>query len=528
MRFEYVWATVVSSAMSGLKRERIAVVEGSLRKLNAGAFLELASLCGLDLRELDLAQMARRRLVAPYEDADGTSYYTALHLLVMAQYCRAISPMRHPWGTRPSDQTLDEVSWLGQRLNEVLVAAWRGDVEGAASAQDMDGFFRSLEDFLARIDPFGPLGEVFDLLQPSFVERVRNSGRLYLELRRAGGALSQLLDTGVGHDEEPLTQPMFGVEEVGFEAVEDLRSTQVIDSEGGGTSSAARSAMDSVFDAAVASGQEELARPGSASGRQTQPIEREPVEMQVVELELDEISEEGLLAEESSEPILLAETQVEEKPSAPPQLPPEVVKTPEQRIAELNRLREQYLRERAWVDLVRLYEDGMELFQEALERQQVHLVLGMLYETKLNDMRGAFDAFLLAWEIRDGEQGRQKALEGLGRLSALGELRDEFIGWAEGQLVQELTLRERDELRRALYQALLGGEQYQRAFLTYAALLTDEPDRKLTEEALEELGRLGEFVGMSEVREVLADLMEEELEEETRERVLDFLRGSTG
>lgn len=502
------------------------MVEGSLKKLNAGAFLELASLCGLELRELDLAQMARRRLVAPYEAPGGMTYYTVLHLFVMAQYCRAISPMRHPWGTRPPEHTLDEVSAVGERLNEILVAAWQGRVAGAAGEREVAVFFRALEDFLARIDPFGPLAEVFDFLQPAVIDRVRNRGRLYLELRRGAVALAQLLEANSDFDEGPLTQPMFGVEEDRLEAMDDLRSTQVIDESVSRTSEAARSAMDSVFDAAEAAAEPVRA----AQERTTRPIEREPDEMQVVELDLEQIPVEELVEESSPQAVDVSGGPVEEsKPAAPPELPPQaVVVSAEQRIAELNRLRERYLRDRAWEELARLYEEGMELFVDPLERQQVYLVLGMLYETKLGDERSAFESFQKAWALREGEEGRQKAFEGLLRLGSSQGLRGEFIGWAEEQLVTKLELAERDGLRRGLYQALVGEEQYQRAFFTFAALLTEDPDTNLTPGALEDLAKLDEALGDGEVEGLLAELLEGELAAQTRNLIEDYLRTRAG
>lgn len=520
------------------KGKRIAVAESGLEKLNAGAFLDLVSECGLELRELDLAQMARRRLLAPYEGPDGSTFYTALHLLVVAQYCRAISPMRHPWGTRPADQALDEVSALGERLNEVLRAAW--GVEGAARQREVGLFFRSLEDFLARIDPFGPLGDVFDLVQPGVRRRVRNEGRLYLELRRGAGALGQLLESRGDGDEGPLTEPMFGVESDRMEVMEDLRSTQVIEDGLGQTSEAARSAMDSVLDAASASDGE-----AQRGARRTRPMARETEEMPVMELELEEILEGDLSEAGDSEPILLADVQTEELPEvavvsepkagarpqvgAPPEVPPQaVIISPEQRIAELNHLRERYLRERAWEKLAQLYQEGMDLFVEPLERQQVYMMLGKLYETKLDDLQEAFASFVQVWAIEEGAAGRAQALEELKRLGGLEGCRGDFIKWAEQQLARELAAGEREELRKALYQALMWEQDYQRAFLTIAAFLTEEPDKNLTAHMFEELARLGEFVGASEIESLLRGLLKEDLEGSTRSLIQDYLGGAKG
>lgn len=560
------------------------MIRRELEALSSPQFQQLAAQCGLELSEVDFSQLSRRKLLAPFEAVGG---YTRLHLFVLAQYLEAVRPVRHPWGSRAAERTLDEVAELGRELE----AIFEGLVAGRLSEDLLsraDKVFRDLERFLAGCDPFGPLGEVIDLLNPGFVAKLRNQGRLYAELRGASRALADVLQGGERKEErEPMTRPMFqlDVEAAARPApVDDLRSTQVID-EVMETSAGAREAIDEVLNAASEVSEQSAAEPFDDDdddfGEATQILkapssfqEDDLRSTQVIEVSLDDIDvldedsepssvseaseadeQESELAEESSDPILLTEEKSapEEAPgparafrrasqltertralnerlarlrsdlSEAEETPPPAVEAEAggeitapgddlaARIAILNEQRERYIKEQAWEELAALYEDGIELFGAPAERQQVFLVLAMLYEVKLRQKEQAFDAFARAFAERRAEAGRAKALEGLQRLGRAASLHQRYVEWIQTQLSTPLADEEREGLQKELALALFSDHQYQKAFLCYASFLADDPERNINPGNLAQLSRLGEYVEGEEVAAFYQDLLEQEL-----------------
>ncbi|TXD38187.1 hypothetical protein FRC98_04625 [Lujinxingia vulgaris] len=560
------------------------MIRRELEALSSPQFQQLAAQCGLELSEVDFSQLSRRKLLAPFEAVGG---YTRLHLFVLAQYLEAVRPVRHPWGSRAAERTLDEVAELGRELE----AIFEGLVAGRLSEDLLsraDKVFRDLERFLADCDPFGPLGEVIDLLNPGFVAKLRNQGRLYAELRGASRALADVLQGGERKEErEPMTRPMFqlDVEAAARPApVDDLRSTQVID-EVMETSAGAREAIDEVLNAASEVSEQSAAEPFEDDdddfGEATQILkapssfqEDDLRSTQVIEVSLDDIDvldedsepssvseaseadeQESELAEESSDPILLTEEKSapEEAPgptrafrrasqptertrdlnerlarlrgdlSEAEETPPPAVEAEAggeitapgddlaARIAILNEQRERYIKEQAWEELAALYEDGIELFGAPAERQQVFLVLAMLYEVKLRQKEQAFDAFARAFAERRAEAGRAKALEGLQRLGRAASLHQRYVEWIQTQLSTPLADEEREGLQKELALALFSDRQYQKAFLCYASFLADDPERNINPGNLAQLSRLGEYVEGEEVAAFYQDLLEQEL-----------------
>lgn len=449
----------------------------SLTQLDMSAFLTLASQCGLELEEVDLVQLDRRKLVVPWQFDKGESCYTEFHLYAVAQYLNAVRPIRHPWTSRAPELTLDEVSRIAGQVNRLLDVACGESGEERRFSAELEELVMGVERFLARIDPFGALADAFDFLQPSLRGSVRNSGRLYLELKLAASHLTAQLEAdGEG---APLTKPMFGIEATEMAPIDDLRSTQVMDQPVTGAS--ARKAIDDVLSAASEASDAEI-------------VEEDPRSTQVIQVMLN--PEPGLV-EDSSEPIVLLDEEIDEddldgedeetaskgkdfkshaettgrnqdlnkrlerlrendtaaarerrtvKESPSQGISAQDSKTTAERIAELNRRREAYLREQKWEELVALYEDGIELFSIPAEREQVFLVLAMLQEAKLRQKGRAFEAFTRA--LAEGQEGpgRKKALEGLRRLA--GDVdrgqQTEFIERAlEGEL---------EESTRALFE----------------------------------------------------------------------------
>src|SRR5690606_26881234 len=130
--------------------------------------------------------------------------------------------------------------------------------------------------------------------------------------------------------------------------------------------------------------------------------------------------------------------------------------------AELNQLREQYLAAQAWSQLVELYEDGIGLFVDSNERQQVYLVLGTLYEIKLKEKGRAMDSFIRAFGEVGNQAGLDKALAGMRRLGPSPEVQDGYLASLEEQLAGELEDEERRYLQRFHALALYGAGEYQR------------------------------------------------------------------
>lgn len=559
---------------------RVNVERDGAAVMDAGKFLNLVNRCGLQLKELELARLTSRDLLIPWDGPGKSGGYTGLHLYVVAEYFRAVSPVRHPWSKEAATPKLEEVAALSTQVNRLLDAACGG---GEVDDDEVEAFMVGVERCLARHDPFGPLGEVFDLLRPEVVAKMRNSGRLYLELKSAVSTLSRGLEAVDTQTPDPATRPLFGEEAEGTATTtsRDLRSTSIIgDRQPGGdeeaeTSEAAQEAIDEVVQAAEQRESAPDDRRGEQedsdrSGRTTQIIEVEPA--------LDDDPQE--VGDEESEPVVLLDEEVEaldddadqgvgdkresggddaggfrrkapmtkrtkalnerlqklsendrkrsesqetttadgddEKVAVPPPSPAE-------RIDELNKRRQMYMKEQNWEKLVELYEEGIGLFSDPEERQQIFLVLAMLYEVKLRDKESAFEAFGRAWKVRRGsEQGRRKAWEGLQRLSKSAGLHEQYLSWLEGQLsvTMEPTLRKRVQKELAL--GLFADQQFERAFDSYASFVVENPERFVTEDTLSQLERLGEHVEEDKVVECFNVLRQAELEPAKWELVEEY------
>ncbi len=190
-----------------------------------------------------------------------------------------------------------------------------------------------------------------------------------------------------------------------------------------------------------------------------------------------------------------------------------------EKIAELNRLREQYLAARAWSQLVDLYEDGIGLFVDSNERQQVYLVLATLYEVKLGEKGRAMDAFIRAFSEVGTETGTSKALAGMMRLGPDPEVYQGYVTSLEEQLAGELEEEERRYLQRFHALALFGAGEYQRAFLLYASMLAEDPDAHVNPQSLDDLELLGAEVDVEEVLDFYHDILEQNVRPEVRQWV---------
>lgn len=187
-----------------------------------------------------------------------------------------------------------------------------------------------------------------------------------------------------------------------------------------------------------------------------------------------------------------------------------------EKIAELNRLRESYLKAQAWQELVDLYENGIDLFTEAAERQQVLLVLGMLYETKLKREETGFHAFIKAYELEGTAGSRLKAWDGICRLGRTVGLQPSFVTWLEDRLEKDLGPEERRRVQREYALGLYARGEGQRAFFLYASMLADDPDGTIQPAALAELDELAVGVAAEEVDNFYRDILEQDLDPRVR------------
>ncbi|AWV89817.1 hypothetical protein [Bradymonas sediminis] len=188
------------------------------------------------------------------------------------------------------------------------------------------------------------------------------------------------------------------------------------------------------------------------------------------------------------------------------------------RTDRLNQLREIYLAEQRWEELVALYEDGLDLFVDPVDRQRVFLTLALLFEVKLKRSPAAFEQFERAYVVGGDPAGRAKAFEGMQRLGRQSAVQSRWAEFLEAELSSEaLPAAARAELQRHLALVLHSLGSQQRAFYTYTAFLADARPDQLDEHAFDELERLAEDVGKEELGDIYADLLAHALPDETFE-----------
>ncbi|MBA2663202.1 MAG: hypothetical protein H0U74_12995 [Bradymonadaceae bacterium] len=229
----------------------------------------------------------------------------------------------------------------------------------------------------------------------------------------------------------------------------------------------------------------------------------------------------------------LERLRVEDRQGAPPEAPQKVKQAAPvegrklaDRIAELNRQREKYLKEQAWEKLVHLYEEGIDLFSDGAERQQVYLVLATLYEMKLREKARALDAFIRAFAELGSEASMEKELDGIERLGRLPEVNEGYLATLESELAGSLGVGERRKLQRHFAIALYGAGQYQRAFLFYASMLAENPDENIDPQSLGDLELLGSEVKAEELVSFYHDILEQNVRTDVRSWVQQRVEAS--
>lgn len=502
-----------------------------LVKLRRGEFIGLARECGLEIRPEDIEQMSRRGLICPL-GTEESPRLTPLHLYVVARYLEAVRPIRHPWGTETPETTLDDVSALAREVETLLEAA-TGRAESTPTETFVTQRFDEIEAFLGRIDPYGPLGEVLELLKPEVVAETANAGRLYLEIRRAKRRLQQRLRAEpdrADRDEE-----------------QTRRTRELYDLEPGdggaghsGEGPEAETDTEEAIEEVVSAAEDDDQQNGEGQGPPppTEDIEvpgtdesdGRPMKSIQVTLEPDQDEQ---LEEESSEPIVLVEDDSgdvhveqrddEETDGSGPSVPPP---SPAERREKFEQKRRELADDQRWEALVTLFDEHLEAVQDRGRRQKLLVELARIAEVKLRDRNRAFEAFSRAWELSEvGDDERERAFDGLQRLGKSSGFHDRFLQWLRDQLSEPADEGERAQLHKELARGLFADQQFDEAFESFASFLREAPVDHINRDMLNQLDRLGDQVEPERVDEFYADLQARELDEETSRLVEEFVEG---
>ncbi len=160
----------------------------------------------------------------------------------------------------------------------------------------------------------------------------------------------------------------------------------------------------------------------------------------------------------------------------------------EEKVNELNQLRESLIRDQDWEGLVNLYEDRIDLFEDPADRQQVMLTLATLYELKLGDTAASMQRFDRAFSI-PVEEGRRKALDNLRKIGSRPNLAGQWKRWLEEHLDQASgdTLL---QMRRDIAAATKAAGDGEGAFREYASFLESIPVERVDTSSLDFLDEL--------------------------------------
>lgn len=524
--------------------------DNALKPILTSDFLRLAHLAGITVTEDDLNQLQKRQFLPTHPDP--SMVFSPAHLYVLGLYFDAVQVIRHPWATRPSDRRIEDVKIKAVNLQRLLDAIENHAITPAL-ADEAGTIIIEMERFLANIDPFGPLASVVDFLRPEALEQFRGAGRLYVELRRVATSIAAQIELILEPEQTPHTGevPEDEDDDPRRTASMDLSAIQV-DAPSSRTvherPTVERQITPALQPLAMpptptrpitpmsATTPEPVKAPEPMPANAPEPVPskapepvREPVivtapePLKAAEPEpvqapetspkqsswMDDFDEE----EGTSEPTSLIELSKAKatvaEPTPAPQDPSPVVSPDEiaHQIEELNRLRETFIQTSNWPALAALYEERIELFEDPSERQQIHLALGAIYESKLQQPRIAFDSYLAALE--SGGPAAEKALEGVRRTGRHQDSRSVYVTWLERNLNNpKMSSIQRRELQTEFTGLLKDRGEGQRAFLLYAAFLAGNPEENLAADTLAHLEDLGADQGEDGLDEFFADILE--------------------
>lgn len=444
-------------------------MKNAFSPLSIQDFQRLANACGIPLSSDDLVQLHRRQFFKLEEGFE----FCSLHLFTAAIYLEAVTVIRHPWATRAAERRVEDVKARSIELERVLQAI-RGAKATAEDAQSAASILLDIERFLAEVDPFGPIGNIIDVLRPEVIQQLRGKGRLYAELRKAAAELAECLEDITPDEHEPNT---------GEFTDEDPRKTASLDISELETTDSPRTVHErATVERSIADEKDSF---------DEDEDHREATELIEVDESRQTVRTQSLMSR-------LEDLKRKETPEPPADL--------EAQIAELNQLRETYIQDQNWPALAELYESRIELFEDPAERQQIHLSLGAIYESKLANPRKAFESFVFA--VETGGPATDKALEGLMRTGQHADAKNSYRTWLEDRISKDISTIEKRTANLELAKVLKEDGESQRAFLLFAAFLASEPETHITTETLATLESLSEEQGEEALDEFLNDILE--------------------
>jgi tetratricopeptide (TPR) repeat protein len=530
-----------------------------LEPLGTDDFVELVQSCGLAMPRDVLEQLERRRLITP-ASLNGSDVWTRVHLYLVAVYFDAVTQIRHPWTSMSGGMTVNEVSDLAGDVVEVLEEAADAPREARDALRELGA---EIGEFMEGRNPLGELADLLDIGSEKTRAMLAGEGRLFAEMSVIRAALETFgaAETEPANEapsteviseiaDEPPTQPTKMPEarlpadeeaEEHADADESVESTlseksktkksprpepaeEPVDaSSSDAASEGDRAASDesggvNVFaenDATEVMNEDELAavaddassvEPGDEADNEFARGEGSSVTSRTRDLRsrLDNLRhEDKKVARQRGKDVEVEESEAEDDEEADEMA---------ERIAELNRLREKYLASQQWEKLTELYEEGISLFVEPAERQQVFMTLAMLYEVKLNRLAMALDRFVDAYTEEGGaEESIAKALEGIRRVGRQKANQKKLIGWLEGAVSEVEDPARRAEMQREYALALHSAGEGQRAFYTYTSYLVEAPREQVSSDVLDDLELLSEGVDDEELTEFFRDFIENNL-----------------
>ncbi len=501
---------------------------------NEAEFVEISKICGFDISTEDIEALAKRKLLSAWTG----EVFGRAHLYLLATYFDAITVLRHPWSVRNSELTLQDVKRLN---NEVAQLDPQKDVDEAVRQT----FQATVESFFLEINPFGPLDSMITLLNADALSEFKNKGRLAYELQLFVNQ-TEFADSSEGTDSPPpgtarptsVTTILDSVKrepEVETPAPEVVIDSDTRDTEEGTAILPTNPEIDvdaSEVQALLVGG------PDGIDGDKTIPVSGafhsgadESAEMVLTELaeeSLPEVTtapelispEASLGLEESSMDLVKEEPEVQ-NPFVPTEKTQALIKRLNtksenqtdiaEQIQALNVQRQTLISNQDWQGMADLYEDKIDLFDGLAERQEVLLTLATLHELKIKNPRRAATFFQLA--IENGTQtGLQKAYEGIQRVGYRPDLKAFCSSWLQERLNKEISEVEMPFLQLTNSNFLRECGKAHHAFLSYAAFLTRDPEKNVSETSLKNLESFAVKIEDSELESFYTDILDFENE----------------
>lgn len=548
----------------------------ALESIDTKQLLKLAHAAGMPLSPDDLDNLIRRQLVVPL---NGTQEFSRAHLYVLAMYYEAVKVYRHPWGAGSSDISLEDVRTIARQVNALLTGSTApGQPEADHSLiLEIERFLNTLDPFgpvstivdllrpdvLVRLQGDGRLYAELRSVATAVAARLESEDAETeaepLKVKRSNEPTDFTTTVEATAVRRESVTPPDGLDEA--RQSESTRVKQAAPTTRKVAAPASETEPPPASNEASAASLEQASPPSpptpEASTKPSAPSAKLPEDTsdEVPEDTSDEL-EGDFEAEKTAEIRLPVDGPREERPpqkadttSPPPPgtKPPATRRTKnlmtrleelrsrdkqaavdretlresgehelESQIEELNRLRETYLKAQDWEALAKLYRERIDLFEAPQERQQIHLALATIYEAKLDQTQEALERFIYAFETEG--PARDKALEGARRLAVQEDLANAFYTWVL-EFSERTDAETARQLQPDLAHALHRQGEDQRAFLTLASYLHQDPDSRVDAEGLDRLESYSLNLEPSELDSFFSDILEADPEDRVVELV---------